>query len=463
MNTDPLYALGLYQQLQSRSTNKWQAFTEVAGDDGRVRGAHQYRGASRTGRDAHRLAQPGNMPCGNLKDPILAADMMLAGGHPWVAHHTSTNVMDYLRSTLRPAIAAPDGDLLAIADLASIESRVIAWYADCKEMLDIFAAGKCTYRTFATWFYGCEYHEVTTAQRSLCKPPVLGAGYALSAGLPERMQHDRYGNEVKKPATGLIAYADAMGTKLTREQSEQMIKLFRSSFSAIPEMWKWLDDAFKYVIDSDVGTQVSGHRVTFTKEKGAVTLTLPSGRRLFYLKAAIASVVPPWGRDREIPAEWATINGKEMVIRWAPNPRYGETKDTITYYGHNQQTKGKWVRIPTHAGKTTEQMTQAIARDIFFYGLALYELGYGESKIDSPPSQEDLGKELTDRINRGGLSSRHGIVLRVHDEGVSNVPADKAHRELERLITCMSTVPPYGDEKLYLGAEGFVSKRYRKG
>jgi hypothetical protein len=53
-------------------------------------------------------------------------------------------------------------------------------------------------------------------------------------------------------------------------------------------------------------------------------------------------------------------------------------------------------------------------------------------------------------------------VLRVHDELVCVAALDHAEAELHRLEACMSTTPPYADGAMLLGAEGFISKRYRK-
>jgi DNA polymerase len=61
-----------------------------------------------------------------------------------------------------------------------------------------------------------------------------------------------------------------------------------------------------------------------------LTVTLPSGRKLFYVKPFLS------------PNKWG--------------------KDSIHYYGMDQETK-KWTTVDTWGGKIVENVVQAIARD----------------------------------------------------------------------------------------------------
>lgn len=54
--------LTVRSQATTTSTAKYRAFHNATSSDGRMRGTMQFDGASRTGRWAHRLVQPGNMP-----------------------------------------------------------------------------------------------------------------------------------------------------------------------------------------------------------------------------------------------------------------------------------------------------------------------------------------------------------------------------------------------------------------
>ena len=371
----------MYQQLNKRSVSKWEAYKACA-PDGRMRGAHQFRGASRTGRDAHRLVQLGNLPRGGDDGPLVA-EMLLQWGWSGLGWSKQKSVMDGLSRTLRSAATASDGHTLAVSDLASIESRVVGWLSSDEEMQSIFASGKDTYKVFATWYYNIPYEAVTKAQRGFCKPPVLACAYMLSG-------------------QGLVAYAKTNGVTLELHEAERMVAVFRARFFRVREMWEWLDNAAKHVIRTREA--LTGYRVTLRMEGDFLTVQLPSGRKLYYRHPKVEMLPAPWDRSRKI--------------------------ENVTYMGHNQHTKNKWLRISTHPGKWVEQITQATAADIFWHGIRAY--------------------------------GHEGVVLRVHDELVVEVPEYTAQEELESLEECMALVPSWG-EGLYLGAEGFLTKRYRKG
>ena len=77
----------------------------------------------------------------------------------------------------------------------------------------------------------------------------------------------------------------------------------------------------------DAGDEVE---VDFDSGLDFLTVTLPSGRRLFYAQPHL--VKDRWGRD------------------------------SLGYYGVNQTTK-RWMPMKTYGGKLTENIVQAIARD----------------------------------------------------------------------------------------------------
>jgi len=98
----------------------------------------------------------------------------------------------------------------------------------------------------------------------------------------------------------------------------------------------------------------------------------------------------------------------------------------VTYSGIDQTSK-KWCRMDTYGGKLVENIVQAIARDCLAYALV--------------------------NVDRAGFN----IVMHVHDEIVTE-DSDKSIEDLDRI---MGQVPPWAPG-LPLGAEGFVSKYYKK-
>jgi DNA polymerase len=161
-------------------------------------------------------------------------------------------------------------------------------------------------------------------------------------------------------------------------------------------MWYWLVDAFKDVIVNRTNTH-TGCMVHIHGDARFIYIDLPSGRSLHYFQPAIIQKAPPWGG--------------------APRP-------TISYMGMDQYTH-KWTRITTHGGKITENIVQAIARDI-------------------------LAEQMV-------VAADYGlpIVAHVHDEMV--LEGDW----LEYMKELMSWTPEWAPG-LLLAASGFCTKRYKK-
>lgn len=84
-------------------------------------------------------------------------------------------------SFLRRAVMAPIDHQVIAGDLSQIEPRVLAWFADYDELLDIFRAGGDPYATFGSQMFGIpgmtkESHPLL---RQSAKSGMLGAGYQL--------------------------------------------------------------------------------------------------------------------------------------------------------------------------------------------------------------------------------------------------------------------------------------------
>jgi DNA polymerase len=101
----------------------------------------------------------------------------------WTASKGSAINMQNLKrgSFLRKAIMAPEGHQLVVGDLSQIEPRVLAWYSDYEEMLDIFRSGADPYAAFGSQMFNIpgmtkdSYPDL----RQSAKSALLGAGYGL--------------------------------------------------------------------------------------------------------------------------------------------------------------------------------------------------------------------------------------------------------------------------------------------
>jgi DNA polymerase len=316
--SDVREVLELKQHLAKTSVTKWNAFKRVLGPDDRARGMFQFGGASRTLRAAGRIVQLQNLARGGntTKDPETAAEVMLAGGH-LAARLLYGNAMGLLSDTTRAAIRAPEGRLLNVSDLSSIETRTAGWLMDCKAINQTFADGRCCYRELATRVFQVPYDQVTGKMRTYCKPPVLGGIYML-------------GGE------GMQGYAAGMGIAMTKEESQNIVDILRDQWPELPEFWQWCKDAVFYT--TRTGQPYEGPHGLRTFAHGEFLLIrLPSGRNLAYYQPKIEMRKAPWG-------QWV---------------------EAFTYMGINRYNL-KWERVSAHPGGITENINQATARDVLY-------------------------------------------------------------------------------------------------
>lgn len=363
-------ALLLRQQTARTSVRKFTALKKAvtfSGNDytqGIFRGGFQFDGAARTGRWAGRRLNPQNLTRtpkeieedakygtlhGVRSDFHLAnvTNYIRTGDYEALALYVK-EPMDALAGTVRSAIRPPEGYELLTCDLASIESCVIGWVSNCERLLNVFRTGKDAYKDFATTLYNKDYEDITKEERTNSKPAVLGAGFRLGGG--ELREGKR---------TGLWGYAESMGIDLTREESHKAVRLFREGYPEIPKLWYALEEAIMRSIRTGrpavpiikIGSKSFQVPVRIEMLKPYLTIILPSGRRLYYHKPRIMK---------------RTLQGNDGPY----------TKEGITYMGQPQGTK-RWERLDSHGGKFTENIVQAIARDILAVGLVrAFEAGF---------------------------------------------------------------------------------------
>ena len=317
-------AINLWGQREAKAVSKYTAVLSGAGADARVRGMFQFKGASRTDRTSGRRLQLQNLKRAyaekhvvpHIAGAISQADAVL------LKLLSGRNIANALGGAIRHVICASEGKTLAVCDLTSIESVVLGWIACCPLIDETFRAGRDSYKVFASKYYRIPYEEVTKAQRSFSKPPVLGCGYMLGW-------------------RGLIAYAEGYGVEMTQDEAQNAVNTFRGMYPEIPRFWYWLYDAIKNVIRTGLTTQ--GYRLRIERDEDFLRIWLPSGRALSYFKPAVQTRLAPWDED-----------GTQFV-------------DNVSYMGMND--KNQWVRIFAHAGLFTENIVQSISMDILFNGL----------------------------------------------------------------------------------------------
>jgi DNA polymerase len=410
-------------QTATTSTSKYNALLKGLSSDGRMKGTIQFNGAGRTGRAAGRTFQPQNLPRPDMEEEDIefAIEVLKLGA----ADLYYDNVMKVTSNTIRGCIIAPEGKLLAVADLANIEGRGLAWeaqeewaiqsYRDYDTILeDGSRKGPDSYLLAYSRAFGIPYDQVTKEQRKIGKVLELFMGYqggvgafitgaetyhidldAMADAAYESIPDDVWGE-----SKSYLGWATKKGmptfglSEKTFCTCDSLKRMWRTSRPKTEALWADIENTVRVAIRKPATTFVCG-RVKIRFENAWLRIQLPSGRALCY-----------------------------------PSARVEEgDKGQISYMGMNQYSR-KWCRLKTYGGKLVENITQAIARDLLYHGMKL---------------AEDSGYE---------------VVLSVHDELITEIP-EGGELSWQGLAACMSKNPPWA-EGLPLAAAGFEGRRYRK-
>lgn len=369
-------------ELNAAAVTKFSALLERTGSAARLRGNFQFLGAARTGRWAGRAVQLQNLARPKKQhEKILAPlrEALCGADWPELENLGGKNLLAVLTSLLRPVFATPDGFVLRVADLSSIEDRIGAWLAGCETILAEHRQGLDPYKAFGTKLYGVPYDQLTKEQRNNSKPGRLGAIYRLSGG---ELSQNKHGDEMK---TGLWGYAESMGILLTREESHAAVQAYREAYPEVVRSWYALEDAAVNAVTRRA-TVVFKH-VTFDVSGPFLRIQLPSGRHLHYLRPRV---------------EEKTFEGRNGPYK----------KPSLSYEGADPVTK-QWGRLYTHGGKLLENITQAVARDVLVYGMGL------------------------------AMKEGFEVVGHVHDELITVASTHDEVHTVARLEQLMSTPPPW--------------------
>lgn len=308
--------LELRREMGKTSNKKYAAMLECVCADGRIHGLLQFCGAARTGRWAGRLVQVQNLPQSHLRDLDYARSLVKLGDLDDFQQNYA-NPAQVLSELIRTAFIAKPGCTLHVCDFSAIEARVIAWLAGEQWVLDIFRGGGDIYCATASQMFGVpvQKHGPNAELRQKGKIAVLALGYGGGVAALEAMGGSRMG--------------------LTQQEEKDIMQRWRQANPHIVRFWATIEAAAVRAIKTGEATTI--HRgIVVAYRWGMLLITLPSGRTISYPRAEIGiERNDGWRGDHEI----------------------------IEYEGMNQVTK-KWERIRTYGGKLTENVVQAIARDI---------------------------------------------------------------------------------------------------
>lgn len=306
--------LTLRQQLAKSSVRKYQAMEKTVCSDGRARGMFQFYGANRTGRFSGRNIQLQNLPQNHLPDLSEARSLVRSGDFDGV-ELLYEDVPDTLSQLIRTAFIPRENALFYVADFSAIEARVIAWFAGESWRQRVFEKGGDIYCASASQMFKVpvEKHGINGHLRQKGKIAELALGYGGSVGALKAM--------------------GALDMGLSEDELPALVDAWRQANPRIVEFWWAVDRAVMEAVKYKHTTTDYG--LTFSCKSGMLFITLPSGRKLAYVK-----------------------------------PKIGTNKfggSCITYEGVGG-TK-KWERLDSYGPKFVENIVQATARDILCYAM----------------------------------------------------------------------------------------------
>ena len=293
--------LSLRQQLAKSSVKKYTAMENAVCADSRAHGMFQFYGANRTGRFSGRLIQLQNLYKNTMPDLAQARALVRSGNYEALSL-LYEDIPDTLSQLIRTAFVPQDGRKLIVADFSAIEARVLAWFAGEKWVLEVFEKGGDIYCETAARMFHCRVKQAT-----------LSCGYGGSVGALKAM--------------------GALEAGMTEEELQPLVDSWREANPNIVRFWWDVDRAVKDCIRQRVPTET--HGLHFDYRSAMLFITLPSGRRLAYVK-----------------------------------PRIGENQfggESVTYMGVGG-TK-KWERLESYGPKFVENIVQGTARDILCYAM----------------------------------------------------------------------------------------------
>ena len=306
--------LMLRQQLARSSVKKYTAMENAVCKDSRAHGMFRFYGGNRTGRYSGKIIQLQNLPQNHMADLAQARELVRDGNYEALSL-LYEDIPDILSQLIRTAFVPQEGRKFIVADFSAIEARVLAWFSGERWRLKVFEDGGDIYCASASQMFHVpvEKHGVNGHLRQKGKIAELALGYGGSVGALKSM--------------------GALEMGLDEEELQPLVTAWRDSNPMITQFWWAVDDAVKECIKMRLPTQT--HGIRFDYQSAMLFITLPSGRRLAYVK-----------------------------------PRIGENQfggESVTYMGIGS-TK-KWERLESYGPKFVENIVQATARDILCYAM----------------------------------------------------------------------------------------------
>lgn len=324
-------------------------------------------------------------------------------------------------------VSAAKGNRLLVADYSSIEGRVTAWVAGEEWKLQAFrdndaGHGAGIYELTAAGIFNCDALDITKKdpRRQVGKVSELALGFGGGVMAYHSMGQNYSVDmapvyDIMRPTTpqgiwerACERYEECLqrgdtGTDLMSREawiaSEVTKVLWRGKHPRTEALWQGLEDAAMDAVRFP-GEVMRYAGIDYLVRRGFLWCRLPSGRCLAYAQPKIQDRRTPWG----------------------------DMKPSVTAMGVDSVTR-KWRRFALYGGLLTENVVQAIARDLMATGML--------------------------RAERAG----YPIVMTVHDEAVADTP--HGFGSLKEFETLLCTQDAWATG-IPLVAEGYEAQRYKK-
>jgi DNA polymerase len=289
----------------------------------------------------------------NSIEDLAVARALVKGGDYEAVKLLYGNVPDTLSQLVRTAFIPRKGYRFIVADFSAIEARVLSWLAGETWRMEIFAENGDIYCASASQMFQVpvEKHGRNAHLRQKGKVSELALGFGGSVGALTAM--------------------GALDMGLKEDELRPLVDAWRQSNPNIVQFWWDVDKAALDAVREGITTEM--HNLTFSYEGNGLFITLPSTRKLAYVRPKIET------ND------------------------FGS--DCVTYEGTGS-TK-KWERIATFGGKLAENIIQAISRDLLCHAMQHLE----------------------------SLGCR--IVMHIHDEVVIEAPVGMDVQDVCRRMSCV--------------------------
>ena len=369
--------LELRQEGARASAAKLDRLLQQVDADNRLRGTLRFHG-SHTGRWSGRGFQPQNLAKTRTDDIGAAVDAILAGDMARVRGLGAP--LTLAGEVARATICAAPGHRLIGADFSAIKSRVLSWIAGEKWKL-------ANYRAYDL-----------TGDPAL-EPYCVGASKVLKRTVTP---DDEEGRACGKLLDLSFGFGGELGAwrrfdnsdTYTDSEVEKFKEEWRHTHRATWAFWHELERKAHAAVFTRRRTNL-GNRFAFEMENGTLYVTLPSGRRLSYPEARLA------------PGKFE--NTREIQ--------------------HKDNSKGGWHDRGIWYGTLTENVVQAIARDLLAAAMLRLE------------------------------HANYAVVLHVHDEIVCEVP--EGFGSEAEFLRIMLELPEWA-EGLPIAAKVWSGPRYIK-